>query len=321
MINVGRKSKSITVEAPASIANLGPGFDILAVAIDGFKDRVQISIKPGSNNISIKVENSDIPEDENNVAYGVIKEAIHRYGLHGLDFYVRIVKGVPVAYGLGSSGATAAATAYGLAQLTGLDLEPQDMVKLAGAGEAIVAGTPHYDNVSASLFGGIVLVDPITLKPYRINPTTEFWIAVIIPRIPRDEKKTRLMRSIIPREIGLHIHIKQSANVAKMIYALQHGDLETLSEAVSLDYVAEPYRAKLIPGYWELKKTALENGALGFNIAGAGPATFSIYRDKHSAQRVGKKLLELLSNIGVKASLYITKVSNTGARIVGEKLW
>jgi len=320
MINISR-NKSITIEAPASIANLGPGFDILAMAIDGFKDKVQITIKPGSNKISIKVENSDIPENEDNVAYGVIKEAIRRYELHGLDFYVRIIKGVPVAYGLGSSGATAAATAYGLTLLTGLDLRPQDMVKLAGAGEAIVAGTPHYDNVSASLFGGIVLIDPITLKPYRINPIVEFWIAIIIPRIPRENKKTQLMRSIIPREIELHTHIKQSANIAKIIYALQFGDLKTLGEAISLDYIVEPHRAKLIPEYWELKKIALENGALGFNIAGAGPATFSIYKDKYSAQRIGMKLLRYLSDIGIKASLFITKISNTGAKIVGENPW
>jgi len=318
MINVSRKSKSITIEAPASIANLGPGFDILAMAIDGFKDKVQITIKPGSNKISIKVENSDIPENENNVAYGVIKEAIRRYELHGLDFYVRIVKGVPVAYGLGSSGATAAATAYGVTLLTGLDLRPQDMVKLAGAGEAVVAGAPHYDNVSASLLGGVVLIDPTTLKVYKISPMIKFWIAIVLPNIPRKDRKTQLMRSILPREIELHTHIKQSANIAKIIYALQFGDLETLGEAISSDYIIEPHRARLIPGYWELKKIALENGALGFNIAGAGPATFSIYKDKHDAQRVGRKLLKYLSSIGISASLFITRVSSSGVRIVGE---
>lgn len=315
--NIDESLNSVIVEAPASIANLGPGFDILAMAIDGFKDKVQITIKPGSGRISIKAEGMKIPENEDNVAYGVIRDAIERYSLSNVDFYVRIVKRVPLASGLGSSGATAAATAYGVSILAGLDLDVQDIIRLAGAGEAVAAGTPHYDNVSASILGGIVIIDPVSLKAYKVRSRIRFWIAVITPNIPRGYKKTRIARSVLPREVELHIHVKQSANIAKIIYALQAGDLEALGEAISTDYIVEPNRARLIPGYWELKKIALGNGALGFNIAGAGPSVFSIYRSKLDAQRVGKKMIEYLKSINIDASLYITRVSNQGVKVIG----
>ena len=310
---------SVIVEAPASIANIGPGFDILAMAIEGFKDKVQVTVKPGFGNISIRVDGMSVPEGKDNVAYGVVREAIERFNLKNIDFHIRIVKGVPVSSGLGSSGATAAATAYAISLLTGLDLDISDVIRLAGAGEAIAAGTPHYDNVSASILGGIVIVDPVGLKAYKVKVKTKFWIAVVTPNIPRPRgyRKTQVARSILPREIDLYTHVKQSVNIAKIVYALHVGDLETLGEALSSDYIVEPYRAKLIPGYWELKRIALSSGALGFNIAGAGPSVFSIYKSRIEAQRAGKRMLEYLKSINVDASLYITKVTNRGVRVVG----
>jgi len=308
----------IVVEAPASIANLGPGFDILAMAIHGFRDLIELTIKPGSGKISIRVEGIKVPEGKENTAYGVIKEAIKRYHLHDIDFHVKIIKGIPPALGLGSSGATAAATAYAISAAIGLSLSAKELVKLAGAGEAIVAGTPHYDNVSASILGGIVLIDPVNISIYKIKPKTTFWIAILSPNTPRSPRKTFVARKLLPKKVDLSLLTKQLASVSKIIHALHVGDLETLGEAISSDYIVEPARAKLIPKYWDLKKIALENGALGFNIAGAGPSVFSIYRTEDEARETGNLMLNYLKESGIDAKLYITKVSEHGVRIVGD---
>lgn len=309
--------RSIIIEAPGSIANLGPGFDILAMAVEGFKDRVKLSVMPGKGRIRIMVKGYEVPENENNVAYGILKKIINEHNLWDLDFLVEIAKGVPVSAGLGSSGATSAAIAYGLSVLLGLDLSQRELLKLAGIGEAHVAGTPHYDNVAASLFGGIVIVDPVELVVHVIKPKVEFWIGIIIPEARLKHSKTKEARNVLPRAIDLHLHVRQSASLAKLIHALHVGDLITLGEAISSDCIVEPHRIKLVRDYWNLKKIALENGALGFNIAGAGPSVFLIHRTKTSAIRTCKRIVEYLQSTGIKASFYVTRVSEKGARIIG----
>ncbi len=307
----------VVVEAPASIANLGPGFDVLAMAIEGFKDVVEVSVKPGGGNIVITVEGIKVPSGRENVAYGVIEEAIRAYNLHNLDFYVKVVKGVPPGLGLGSSGATAAATAYALSLALGLNLSSRELLKLAGAGEALVAGTPHYDNVAASLFGGIVLVDPARINVLRIEPKKDFWIAIISPSTQRSSRKTYEARKILPNSIELSIVVRQLASIGKLVHALHVGDLGLLGEAISSDFIAEPYRSKLIEYYWELKKMALRGGALGFNIAGAGPSVFSIHDSMEKARNTGKILVNYLKSLGIEAKLYVTRILRHGVRVIG----
>ncbi len=316
-VGASKELKSIVVEAPASIANIGPGFDVLAMAIEGLSDRVKIVVEQGAGNIIVESKGIKVPDGKCNVAHRVVKKAIEEYGLHDKDFYITVFKGVPVSLGLGSSGATAAATIYALSKVLDLDLGIRELIRFAGEGEALAAGSPHYDNVAASLLGGIVIVDPVSMNAYKINVKKDFWIAIVSPEISFGFKKTMLARSLLPREITIDTCVKQYASIAKMIYALYQEDLELFGESISADYIAEPYRSKLIPGYWELKKIARENGALGFNIAGAGPSVFSIYRSEVDAYRAGTKIMEYLLNIGVKSRLYVTKISNQGARIVG----
>ncbi len=308
---------SIIVEAPASIANLGPGFDVLAMAITGLRDRVRIVVEPGGGNVYVASVDPRIPSGKGNVAYAVASRVIEDYGLRDLDIYVLVDKGVPVSAGLGSSGATAAATAYGLSVLLGLGLGRRELLELAGVGEAYVAGKPHYDNVAASLFGGIVIVDPNKLEAYVVKPRKNIWIGVIVPEKRDIDYKTRRARSILPEKISLELHVKQSASLVKLVHALHVGDLSLLGEAISSDYVVEPYRSKLIEYYWDLKKLALSSGALGFNIAGAGPSVFFIHESRLGAISLCKKLVSYLASHGIKASFHVSTISVHGARIIG----
>jgi len=306
--------KQITVKAPASIANLGPGFDVCAIALKSPYDVVHVKVKPGSGSVYVTSRGFNVPGGRENCAYAVTEEFMNRYDVRGLDIYIEVEKGIPPSRGLGSSGATSAATAYALATLFNQALTPRELLELAGVGEAFVAGTPHYDNVAASLFGGFVIVDPATRSVVKHVLKKEVVVAVIIPQNIAHEiaRKTEYARSLLPAQIPLETHVKQASALAKLVYGVVTGDLKLLGEAISTDYIAEPYRSRLIPHYSELKKIALESGALGFNIAGAGPSAFFIHEDQLKARSIGEKLVEFLKTRGIDAYLHITTISQSG---------
>lgn len=311
-------SVKIKVRTPASIANLGPGFDVLAMAIKGLYDVVEVELSKGIETIDVDVEGfAEIPRGPGNVAYHVVKSFLESFGIAGIGIRVKVFKGVPPACGLGSSGATAAATAYALAQLLKKDMSEGDMVRIAAEGEASVAGAPHYDNVAASLFGGVVLVDLDKKRVYRIKPSKHVYISIIVPRYHiKMEKKTKSARAVLPKSIDMDVHTKQVSMVAKLIYALFTENVELLGEAISSDFVVEPHRAKNIPYYYELKEMALKLGAKGFNISGAGPSVFFIHESYEDALNIGEKLISFLNDNGVYSDLIVTSVSEKGAEVV-----
>ncbi|MEM1644455.1 MAG: homoserine kinase [Ignisphaera sp.] len=309
---------NIVVKAPASIANLGPGFDVLAMAIEGLYDVVKVEVSRGGGVIDVKVEGGfPVPEGPENVAYRVAKSFLEYYHITDVDLRIKIVKGVPPASGLGSSGATSAATAYALVKLLHRDISKSELLRIAAEGEALVAGTPHYDNVAASLFGNIALIDLDKGRVYEIKPHVPIYVAIVIPKISlKTDKKTELARSIIPRSIDLHTHVKQQSSLAKLIYALMTNDIKLFGEAISTDFIVEPHRAKLIPHYYELKELALRLGVLGFNISGAGPSVFFIHRSYEEALSVGEKLISFLKDKGVNSDLLVTRVNDKGAEVI-----
>lgn len=312
--------KSILVEAPASIANLGPGFDILAMAVEGLSDRVRIEIRKGYGDIYVDViGDHSVPGGRDNSAYAVIEKFLDIYHVNSYDIYAIIEKGIPVSAGLGGSGATSAATAYGLVELFNIEYNRQILLELAGIGEAHVAGTPHYDNVAASLFGGIIVVDPYTLEVYSIKPRYIFWIGIVVPKKRSKQYKTLKARSVVPDKVTLKIHTLQAASVAKLIHALHTGDLEILGRAISSDYIVEPKRSILIEEYWAIKEIALSNGALGFNIAGAGPSVFFIHESRKKVEELCIKIKEYLRQKGIDVSFFILTVSNKGVKVIDKK--
>lgn len=313
-------ARSITVRAPASIANLGPGFDVLSVAIAGLYDIVKVSVTSGNGSVTVRCKGYAVPSGKDNVAHVVASTFLEHFNIRNVNLEVEVLKGVPPSSGLGSSGATCAATAYALVKLFKLDVGEEALLEVAASGEAFVAGSPHYDNVAASLFGGINIIDVVGKKVFRFKPRCEIPVAVVIPatpwRIPG--RKTEYARSLLPREVPLELHVKQLSSLAKLVYALFTGDLKLLGEAVNSDFVVEPHRAKLIPYYHELKRLALEEGALGFNISGAGPSVFFVHRSAEEAEAVGRTLVKFLGERGVEASLLVTRVLDRGAEVVGE---
>lgn len=310
------REKYITVEAPASIANLGPCFDIAAIAIKAFKDEVKIHLKKGNGKISIHSNNSSIPCDNRNTAFGAITSLLSKRELESLDIEVSINKGIPISAGFGSSGATSAAVVFGLSNLLNKKLTAEELVYHAGNGEAVVSGTPHYDNVSASLLGGFVLVEPHCKQVIKLKPP-KVYFSLITPVIKTEREKTKFARSIIPDKVDISIYKDQSFSIAKLILGISIGDLYLFGSATSNDFIVERKRSELIPFYWKVKEIAISEGALGFNISGAGPSLFAICKNESNARKVAESVSNFFISNGVNAKWYVTTPSELGARIIG----
>jgi len=306
------------VRAPASIANFGPGFDVLAAAIEGLHDIIEVSSTPGLGKILVKSHGFEVPSGEGNVAYHIAKHFMEENSIDKYDLHITIKKGVPPASGLGSSGATSAAVAYALSILFNAELDEGALLNLAGVGEAFAAGAPHYDNVAASLFGGFVILDLACNKVFRHVPKKRIPIAIVTPSLqnPVSTKKTEYARSLLPEQISLKTHVKQSSSLAKLLYGVLTEDLKIFGEAISTDYVVEPYRAKMIPFYNEMKQLALSEGAYGFNISGAGPSVFLVHEDADVVSRIAEKVKSFLGERGVKAHTFVSYISSKGVEVL-----
>lgn len=279
---------------------------------------MEIFLTPGSGRIDVESKGFNVPSGEHNAAYAVAQGFIERYGVKGVDLHIRVVKGVPPALGLGSSGATSAATAFALSKLFQLDIGDYELLYLSGLGEAFTSSSPHYDNVAASLFGGFVIVDLNRGRVYTFKPNMRIGIAIVTPKLQEfvGKRKTEYARSLLPKQIDLDVYVKQSSSLAKLVYAMLSNNIELFGEAVSTDFIVEPYRARMIPYYYELKKLAHDYGALGFNISGAGPSVFSVHRTLEEAKYVGEKLRDFLISRGVECDCIVSHVSETGARVI-----
>ena len=187
----------ITIKAPSSTANLGPGFDVFGLALDAFYDTVTLT--KTKNGIKI-ITDDDIPTNpEKNTAGLVVKNMMKKFKIKsGVE--IKIKKGIPAGYGMGSSAASAAATAVAFDKLFGLKLDGNSLVEFAGSGEKASAGTVHYDNVAASVLGGFVIVKTNPLDVIRIDPPTNLRMCVAVPTISVPKKKTKVSRGVIPKK-------------------------------------------------------------------------------------------------------------------------
>lgn len=258
---------NVTVRAPSSTANMGPGFDAFGMAIDAFFDEVTLRrIDAG-----ITMHSKDaIPSDlSRNTAGVTIRHMMERFAIDG-GIEVGIRKGVPVGYGMGSSAASAAGAAVALNILCDLKLASVELIECAGVGEAASAGTVHYDNVAASVLGGFVIVRTDPLDVIRVEPPESLSLCLAVPQVNVPEGKTQISRSVLPERVDLHEAVRNLSNAAAMVAGFFNGDVRLIGNAAR-DYIAEPARRHMIPGFDEVKKRALEAGALGVMISGAGP--------------------------------------------------
>ncbi len=301
--------KQIRVYSPASIANLGPGFDVFGIAIEGVGDIVLLKKQPEPGiKISVQGVGADhIPnEPSKNSSGAILEHIITKHELeHGFDIEIR--KGVPPGKGLGSSGASASATALAVNEMLELHLTKEKIVELASIGEGAVAGAPHADNVAASILGGFVMIDEnwgfIQMDAPR------FGIVVAVPDI-YIENKTRVVRELLPEKVPLKDAIRNINYASRMAVAIAQHDAEMFGRNIN-DFLIEPYRASMIPCFWDVKQAALDTGAYGSSISGGGPSVFAVGENIYE---IGDAMKNAFKDIEVQ--LYYTQPSNRGARVI-----
>lgn len=293
--------------AYSSSANLGSGFDVLAVAIDAFHDTVRIRVhRGGAGSIKVSVQGSySLGIDPlNSTAYVAAKKVLNEANLlSSVDLEIQVVKGIPTGKGLGSSGATAAAVVRGLNGLLGLEIPLDKEVYLAGQAEQVAAGTAHYDNVAASLAGGLVL---ITLEESGLPTISTFSLrnsafVIAVPDVPAMPKKTSVMRSVLPDSVTLREHVIECSRLASLISGLIAGDLSLAGKGMTDSGITRA-RTKFSPGYERVKQSALKSGALGFSLSGAGPSTIALVpADDQRIRKVVEGIKKAYESAGVNA--------------------
>ena len=303
--------------APGTVSNVGCGFDVLGFALEQPGD-VVIAVprrQPGAEILDITGDNGRLPrESERNTASVAANALLEQVGSRAAGVGLIIRKGLPLASGIGSSGASAVAAVLAVNEALALNAPPEMLLRSAMQGERVSAGAVHPDNVAPSLLGGFVLarnVDPPDMVRLPVPPGLA--CAVLCPAL---EIETRAARAILPATVPLASAVRQWANVGALVSALYTGDLDLLGRAM-VDHIVEPHRAHLVPGFARITRAALEAGAIGCTLSGAGPALFAMCRSLESAEHVGAIMQAALrEHGGVDGQVLVSRIASTGARVV-----
>lgn len=263
--------KSIRLLAPATSANVGPGYDIFALALDKPHDEFEISLND-SGKITIEIEENiqKIPTEIKDNSAGLAASALLKEKKLSVGVNIIILKKMTSGGGLGTTGASAAATIFGLNKLLNLNLTANEMIDFARKGEVASGGSPHADNVAAALLGGFVLIK--SYNPIDILKLDLPDIHVVLAAIKKSQRTTR---GFITYEIGQEKLKEQMARCSRMIHAIHTKDLVEFGKALSVDHIHEPVRGAAIPEYRDVKQKALDIGAFGCTISGGGSSVIA----------------------------------------------
>jgi homoserine kinase len=300
------------VFAPATVANLGPGFDVLGLALAEPGDTVTArrAAVPGVRIRQIRGDGGALPREPAANTAGIAATAVLKRTACRSGIELELEKGMPLGSGLGSSAASAAAAALAVNLLLDSPLKPTELVEPCMEAEAVVSGR-HADNVAAALLGGLVLVRSIDPLDLASLPLPEGLVVTVVT--PSFELPTRRAREALPDHVPLGRLVRSTANLAGLIHALHSDDLELLARSM-VDDIVTPARAALIPGAPQVIRAALEAGAVGSSISGAGPSVFALCRSKGSAAEVAAAMGAAFGDAGLEATRIISPARCPGAR-------
>ena len=298
-------ASKITVKAPSSTANLGPGFDVFGLAVDAFYD--QVTLTKTKSGITIVTDDNIPTNPESNTAGLVVKNMKKKFKIkNGVE--IKIKKGVPAGFGMGSSAASAAATAVAFDKLFGLKLDGNTLVEFAGSGEKASAGTVHYDNVAASVLGGFVIVRTNPLDVIRIDPPNNLRMCIAVPKLQVPKKKTKVSRGVIPKKISLYDSITNLSNATSIVAGFMNKDPELIGKSVK-DVIVEPARQHMIPGFAKVKENALKAGAFGVTISGAGPSVIAFSKTSADLKKISMAMKRGFKSAKTECQTIICKPS------------
>lgn len=304
-------TRRATVFAPGSIGNVGPGFDVLGIAVDGIGDEVTVELREDESQPLIEVTGRDadkVPAGANENAAAIASRIWLQQRNCELQPMVRLTKGLPVSGGLGGSAASAVAGALATALALGETPRAEEIVRVALEVESQLAGR-HLDNIASIVLGGLTLVRSIDPPDVVRLPVAEkWWLALATPKITIE---TKAARAILPASSDRASWIQQMANTTALAHALAVGDEDLVRRSLD-DRFAEPLRSRWIPRFAAVKRAALDHGALGCSISGSGPTLFAIAATKDRAVASADAMQHAFGE--VESSVHIGRIAREGAR-------
>ena len=313
----------IKIKAPATVANMVCGFDILGFAVNSPYDEMEMRwMSRAENEASITIINIDeynLPTDpEKNVAGAALLAFLEEYeemqnnsSSPKIKFEVKINKLIKPGSGVGSSAASSAGAVVGANYLVGNIFSKDDLVRFAMNGEKLASGVKHADNIAPCIFGGVTLVRSIFPLEIIALPSPSLHVTIVHPQI---EVRTSDARSILRQQVLLKDAIKQWGNIAGLVAGLMKSDYDLIGRSLE-DVIIEPVRSILIPGFDALKLACKQAGALGGGISGSGPSIFMLSKTKEIAIAVEKEMKQLYDGIGLPHHTYVTSINQTGVEI------
>jgi len=303
----------IKIFCPATIANLSCGFDVLGLCLQTAGDEMIIRKSQIKGVRITKIVGADLPfETERNVA-GVAALAMLETIETEFGFEIEIYKHIKAGSGIGSSAASAAGAVFGINELLGRPFTRKELVLFAMQGEKLASGNAHADNVAPALLGGFTLVRSSNpLDVIRIESPSELYATVVHPQI---ELKTSDARSVLKQTVSLKSAITQWGNVGALVAGLYTQDYDLIGRSLH-DEIVEPLRSVLIPGFDLIKKTALENGALGSGISGSGPSIFALSKGKETADKIAKAMSAVYDQMKLPYEIHVSSVNPEGMKIL-----
>ena len=308
--------RGVKVFAPATVANVVCGFDVLGFAVNEPGDEVIMRIinKPGITISKITGDHGRLPLDpaKNTVSVSVMHylQSIGRTDL-GLD--IELHKKMPIGSGLGSSSASTVAGLFAAKTLLGDTSDPIHQLPFAMKGEEMACGYGHADNVAPALFGGFVLIrsyDPLDV--IRLPHPEGLYCAIVFPEV---DVPTREARQIIRNKILMKDAVVQWGNIAGLVSGLFMGDIDLIGRSMQ-DVLVEPVRSMLIPDFYKMREMAMEVGAVSFGISGSGPSVFAFTRDEETARQITQKLQQHLTHIKIGSNAYVSTINDAGPRVI-----
>jgi homoserine kinase len=329
----------IKIKAPATVANMVCGFDILGFAVNNPYDEMEMRlVQRSAGQAAITIMNIDdynLPTDpEKNVAGAALIALFEEYTANSIiekslsavsdtaakndfidfsviGFEVKINKRIKPGSGVGSSAASSAGAVVGANYLLGNPFSKDDLVRFAMNGEKVASGVKHADNIAPCIHGGVTLVRSIFPLEIVALPSPTLFVTIVHPQI---EVRTADARSILKHNVQLKDAIKQWGNIAGLVAGLMKGDYDLIGRSLE-DVIIEPVRSILIPGFDDLKKACKAAGALGGGISGSGPSIFFLSKEKETALAVEQEMKKLYEGLGLAHHTYVTTINSTGVEI------
>lgn len=313
IISSSKNKTGIKVFAPASVANVACGFDVLGFAIDKPGDEIIVRHTDTKGLKISKITGGKLPyEVEKNTAGYAALKLLEHLGESEMGIEMEIHKKMPFGSGLGSSAASAAGAVFAINALLRNPLEKRELLQFAVLGESIASGAIHADNVAPSLLGGMTLVrDSETLDVHRIFTPKGLYATVIYPKV---EVLTKEARAILKPEVPLKSMVKQSANLGAFVLGMFNSDFDLIKRSLQ-DIVIEPQRAQLIPHFFNVKNAALTEGVLGCSISGSGPSIFALSQNSLVAEKAGEAMKKVYEKAKIECELYISPINLEGTSL------